>query len=143
MDHDFTYERRGRSPRMIVVLLVIYCALFAMILLFDAAWWIMLVLALTTLPALIDVLRDNRSGLCLTATRLDWYSGRRKGTLNLAEVEAMRFDTRWDFSVRVTVLLHANKKLRLPYEATPPHRAFEEALTSRGISVERRHFTVF
>ena len=61
----------------------------------------------------------------------------------LSEIDHIRLDTRWDFSVRATVLLTNGKRLRLPYEALPPHRSFEAALQARGIRVERHHFNVF
>lgn len=143
MPDEFIFERRGRSARAIALLAAIYGLLIALVVVVDAAWWLVLLLALTTLPALWDVLRDSRAGLRLTRDRLDWHTGRRQGTLALAEIERMRFDTRWDFSVRVSALLAGDRQVRLPHEATPPHHAFETALTERGVAVERRHFNVF
>jgi hypothetical protein len=143
MPGDFAFERRGRSARVIALLAGVYAVLTGLVVLVDAAGWLMLLLALPTLPALWDILQDNRAGLRLTRDQLDWYSGRRQGTLALAEIERMRFETRWDFSVRVTVLLKGDKQVRLPHEATPPHSAFEAALAERGVAVERRHFNVF
>jgi hypothetical protein len=45
-------------------------------------------------------------------------------------------------SVRATVVLKTGRKIKLPFEATPPHRALETALHARGITTERHHFTL-
>ncbi len=143
MPDDLVFERRSRSQRMLLILVAVYGGLIALVVTVDAAGWLMALLALPTLPALYDVLKDTRAGLRLSQERLDWYTGKRQGALYLNEIEHMRFDTRWDFSIRVTAYLIGDKKLRLPYEAIPPHRAFEAALTARGVAVKRHHFTVF
>lgn len=143
MPEVLVFERRSRTPRLVLILAAIYGVLIVLIVKVDAAWWLMALLALPTLPALFDMLRDTRAGLRLTQERLEWYTGKRSGALELREIEHMRFDTRWDFSVRATVCLIGNKKVRLPYESIPPHRAFEVALQDRGLTVKRNHFTVF
>lgn len=120
-----------------------YAAIAGLLIHFQAVWWIGLGLVIPTLPALYDAFADTRSGMTLDDTTLGWFSGRRSGTLALHEVDRMRFDTRWDFSVRITALLKNGKKIRLPYESMAPHRDLEQALTDRGVPVERHHFTVF
>lgn len=139
----YSYRRRGRSPRLVAVLIGVYAALLAAILLFDAAWWLMALLALPTLPALYDLYADPEAGLDLDGETLRWHSGRRHTELALTEVERIRLDTRWDFSVRATAVLTSGRKIRLPDESLPPHRALEAALTARGLRVERHHFTLF
>ncbi|MEY8830577.1 hypothetical protein AB9K34_19575 [Sedimentitalea sp. XS_ASV28] len=128
---------------MLIALVLIYAVLIGLCVMVDAAWWLVMLLAMPTLPALVDVLRDTRAGLRLSRNRLEWHTGKRHGALTLGEIDHMRLDTRWDFSVRATACLHDNKEVRLPYEAIPPHRALEAALQARGIPVQRRHFTVF
>jgi hypothetical protein len=76
------------------------------------------------------------------ADQLTWYSGRRRATLDWSEVTHVRFDTRLDFSVRATVLLTGGRKVRLPYESTPPDKLMEAALNAHGISTERHHFSL-
>lgn len=137
------FNRHGRTLRTGAVLIAIYGVLLAAIIVVDAAWWLMAALALLTLPALWDMWRDPSAGVRLGETRLDWHTGRRSGTLELHEIDHMRFDTRWDFSVRVTAVLAGDKRIRLPYEALPPHRAFEAEFVARGVRVERHHFTIF
>lgn len=139
----FTYTRQNRNPKTVTILICIYGALLALIILFDAAWWLMALLALTTLPAVWDVLQDTSAGMELDADTLRWHSGRRQGELRLSDVKRFRFDTRWDFSVRVSAILTTDKRLRLPDESLPPHRELESMLQQAGLTVERHHFRVF
>jgi len=139
----FEFTRHARTPGTVMVLIAVYTGLIAAIILVDAAWWLMVGFALLTIPALFDLWRDPAAGVRLDENSLDWHSGRRSGSLDFSEIDHMRFDTRFDFSVRVTAVLTNDKKIRLPYEALPPHRVFEEVFTARGIRVERHHFTVF
>ena len=143
MAGDFTFARRGRAPRTLGIVIAIYTGLVAAILLIDAAWWLMAALALATLPALWDLWQDPSAGVRLNDTQLEWHTGRHCGTLAWDEIDHMRIDTRWDFSVRVTAMLQSGKRVRLPYQALPPHRALEAALLARGVLVERHHFRVF
>jgi hypothetical protein len=143
MPEPFAFSRSGRTPGTMAILILIYATLIGAIILIDAAWWPMAGLALLTLPALWDLWRDPSAGLRLDNDRLDWHSGRRTGSLALHGIDHMRFDTRWDFSVRVTAVLSDNKRIRLPYEVLPPHRSFEKTLSAHGITVERHHFTIF
>ena len=139
----FAFSRQGRSRRVIVVLICVYAVLLWAVIMIDAAWWLMALFALLTIPAVFDIWRNPSAGLKLGQDRLDWHTGKRTGALDFGEIEYMRFDTRWDFSVRVTAMLVGNKRVRLPYEVLPPHRDLETALNARDIRVERHHFTVF
>jgi len=143
MAKEFEFTRHGRSPRTVAILIVIYGLLLSAVCLIDAAWWIMFGLALLTLPALWDLYRNPSAGVRLNDDRLNWHSGRRIGELELIEIDHMRFDTRWDFSVRVSAVLNAKKRVHLPFETVPPHREFEAALQARGIEVKRNHFAFF
>lgn len=137
------FSRSGRTPRNFAILVALYGVLIGAVIVIDAAPWLMAGLALLTLPALWDLWRDPSAGLRLDKDRLEWHSGRRSGSLEVREIAHMRFDTRWDFSVRVTAILKDDTRVRLPYEALPRHMELEKALNSQGITVERHHFTVF
>ncbi len=139
----YRFTRRNRSLRAILTLACVYAALAALIVVFDAVWWVVTPLALCTLPALWDILRDTTAGLTLGPDDLQWHSGRRSGAILLKEIRFFRFDTGWDMAVHVRVILVSGKTIRLPDEATPPHRAFESVLQSHGFKVERHHFTGF
>lgn len=140
---EYRFARQGRSP-VAAAAIAAWLALLALLVLgLDAAWWLAAVLALPLLPALWDLWRNPAAGLVLDSTALRWFTGGRDASVRLAEIEKIRFDTRWDFSVRVTVLSKDGKRTRLPQECVPPHRAFEAELTARGLVPERHHFTVF
>ncbi|MDF1729236.1 MAG: hypothetical protein P1U53_15970 [Sulfitobacter sp.] len=142
MSAAFTYHQRARSKRLAVILGAVWLALAWAWGALDASPWIILFLAAFTLPALWDLVRDPAAGLTLDDETLRWHSGRRKAELPLEEIAHIRLDTRLDFSVRATAVLQTGRKVRLPFESTPPHRPFEEALMARGLKVERHHFTL-
>ena len=140
MSASFTFHRQARSKRLALTLAVIWGVLLYLYLFLDAAPWIVAVLAAFTLPALADLVANPASGLTLTDQTLSWHSGRRSADLDLTEIDHMRLDTRLDFSVRATAVLQSGRKIRLPFEATPPHQTFEDALAARGIKTRRTHF---
>mgnify|MGYP000545439582 CR=1 FL=1 len=143
MAEPFVFTRQGRSQRTFAVLIVIYAVLLGLIVVVDAAWWVMALLALPTVPALWDLYHNPGAGVRLGDTELSWHSGRRTGALALNDINYMRFDTRWDFSVRVSAMRDAKKRVHLPFECIPPHRDFEAAFQARGIEVRRSHFSFF
>ncbi|WP_370401835.1 hypothetical protein [Sulfitobacter sp. JB4-11] len=140
MADDFIFEQDGRRSLVALVLGVVWAVLAAAWLWMEAALWIVALLGAFTLPALRDLIRNPSAGLTLTDRDLTWHTGRYEGALDLSEVQHMRLDTRLDFSVRATAVLKSGRKIRLPFEATPPHRAFETALEARGLRVKRFHF---
>lgn len=119
----------------------IWMGLGAAFFLLEAAPWLLALVAIATLPATWEFLTNPASGLDLSDRELTWFSGRRHVTLARGEIERIRFDTRLDLSVRATAVLTTGKKVRLPYECTPPSQLFEAELTARGIRTERHHFS--
>lgn len=143
MSAAFTYQRQGRDRRTALVVIGIWTVLVSAWALIDMAWWLVLLLAAFTLPALWDHYANPLSGLVLDDNRIAWFSGKRRADVALEEIDHVRLDTRLDFSVRATLVLRTGAKIRLPFEATPPHEAFEEALKTRGITTKRFHFQLF
>lgn len=139
----FEHVHYGRNRKTLVILIGVYVALAVLYLHFDAAPLILGILAGFTLPALWDLYSNRTAGLTLDETSLQWHSGNRGGELALAEIEKVRLDTRLDLSVRASIIPHQGRKIRLPFEATPPHNAFEQALQQRNIKTERHHFNLF
>ncbi|MDQ2095425.1 hypothetical protein [Rhodalgimonas zhirmunskyi] len=139
----YRFENRGRSRCAGAVLIVVYTGLLLLVWQIDMALWIAAALAAFTLPALYEFTTDPRSGLTLDDTGLSWHSATQDGTLPLAALKSVRFDTRLDLSRRVTLLLTDGRKVRLPHAATPPAQSFEQALIARGIATERHHFMPF
>ncbi len=140
MSDTYTFHAKGRSPRTALTVALIWAGLLALYLWLEASGWIMLFLALFTLPAVADLMRNPDSGLTLSDTALSWHTGRRHAEVALSEIDHVRMDTRLDFSVKVTLVLETGAKVRLPFEATPPHMAFEHALNARDIRTKRFHF---
>ncbi len=142
MPAPFTYRRQGRSIGAMVLLAAIWTALACAWVLIDAAPLILGIIAACTLPALYDVVKNPASGLTLTPDQLHWHSGPRTAEIPVTEIDRLRLDTRLDFSVRTTVILKNGRKIRIPFEATPPHQSFEQALDARNIKTERHHFSL-
>lgn len=140
MSAAFTFQRNGRNGKTALVIAAVWLILAGAWAFLDAALWLFGFLGLFTLPALWDLICDPSSGLNLTDATLAWHSGKRHGEVPLAEIDHIRLDTRLDFSVRATLVLHTGAKVRLPFEATPPHQAFEDALIARGLKTRRTHF---
>ena len=138
----FRFTRHNRTPRTILILICVYAALVALLVLLDAAWWLVGLLGLTTLPALWDVAHGTRAGVSVDQNGVQWFSGKREAEVPMADLDFIRFDTRWDLSVRTSLVLKSGKRIRLPDEATPPHREFETALQQAGLRVERHHFNI-
>ncbi|PCJ10472.1 MAG: hypothetical protein COB16_00130 [Rhodobacteraceae bacterium] len=139
---DFTFSRQGRSGRAMLAVILWLALLAALGLYLHAALWLLMVLALPLLPALWELWRNPASSFILSQDCMDWSTGSQQASAQLADVTKVRFDTRWDFSVRVTLILHAGRKLRLPPQVLPAHRQFETELQLRGVKTERHHFVV-
>ena len=136
----YSYERSGRSYKAALVVGAVWATLIAAWVWLEAAPWIIILVALFTIPAVIDILRNPASGLELTSDALCWHSGRRHAEVQLAEIDHVRLDTKFDFSVHASVVLRTGRRIRLPFESTPPHKAFENALIAEDIKVLRFHF---
>lgn len=137
-----SFSRRGRSLGTAAALAA-YALFIGALAMLGTRPWLLALLALPALPALLDLVTDRRAGLVLAGPNLSWFSGRRTGTMRLGAIERVRFDRRWDLSVRVTLVATDGSETRLPAESLPPHRDLETALVKRGIHTERHHFSVF
>lgn len=138
----YRFENRGRSRRAFVALLLIWGLLLALINTIALSPWIAAPIALFTLPAAWEFLTDPHSQLSLDDHHLTWTSTQTADQVPLSMIKTVRFDTRLDLSVRVTLQLADGRKLRLPHACTPPHRQFETELKSRAITTERHHFSL-
>ena len=136
----FTHRGSGRSWPVAAVCLLIWAALIATRFGLGASPWILAPIALMTLPALADLVRAPATFLQLDTSGLRWQAGRRNGDIPLNRIDKIRFDTLWDFSIRITLCLTDGRRIRLPPDLRPPHRAFEAALQAHGLTTERHHF---
>ncbi len=142
MTLPLAHETHGRRPATLMVLLLIWAALLAAHTLLDAAPVIIAPLALFTLPALYDVVADPTAEFHLDSETLSWRAGRQQAQIAISEIDHLRLDTRLDLSVRLSVVRPSGHKIRVPYPATPPHRAVESAAIAAGIPLRRHHFTL-
>ena len=142
MTLPYTYTSNGRRPATVITVLAIWAALIAAYILLEAEPLILAVIGTFTLPALYDLARNPRSTLTLDETHLRWTSGRQDAEIALLEIDHLRFDTRLDMSVRLSVVRPSGVKIRVPYPATPPHTTFEPLARSAGITTCRYHFSL-
>lgn len=136
-------DHYGRNKRSIIVLVAVWGVLGALVLAIDFSPRIAGFMALFSLPILWEILANPKTMLRLNADSLEWGSAANPKSLKLDQIERVRFDTRLDMSVRVTVITAEGRKTRLPPQVVPPHRSFEQALIARGVKTERRHFSLF
>lgn len=139
---DFRHIHFGRNRKTLTILICIYAVLVFLTVQFDAAPWIMGTIAAFTLPALWDLYTNRSAGITLSDHQLTWHSGQRGCEINIADINKVRLDTRLDLSVKATIIPHEGRKIRLPYEATPPHKQLEFELNARHIKTERHHFSL-
>lgn len=138
----YAFQTTGRNRKTFVVLICVWGALLGAVLLLEAAFWVVAILGLFTLPALYDLISGRRAGLSLDDAGLSWHAGRRTGDIAWPRISHLRLDTRLDLSVRASAVLVSGRKVALPLEATPPADHFEQVLNDRGIKVERHHFSL-
>jgi virulence-associated protein VagC len=138
---SYRYESQGRTPKSIAALVGMLLVIAGLEFI-GTVWWIVVLVALISLPAALDVLLNVRSSLDLDDERLFWKNRSQDVTIPLFEIEKVRFDGRMDLSTRVTIVLRDGRKLRLPYDALPPHKELESELQSRDVRTERNAFTV-
>lgn len=136
------HRAQGRNRRTALVLLGVWALLAALVLLIDAAPWIVAGVALFTLPALWDLVSDRAAGLVLTGEDLRWFSGRQQDNIPHLRIKAVRLDRRLDLSYRVSVVLKDDRRIRLPQECLPEIDILARALEEAGIRVERHPFSL-
>ena len=139
---EYSYESQGRTPKSIAALVAMVFILIGLDYI-GTVWWIIVIVAMITLPAAIDVFANATARLDLNDSQLFWKNRSQEVTIPLHEIEKIRFDGRMDMSVRVSVVLVDGRKLRMPYDAMPPHKELEAALQARDVRTERHAFTVF
>lgn len=142
MTLPYSYTSEGRRPATALTVLLVWAALGAGYVILDAHPVLLALLGAFTLPALYDLAANPRSGLTRDQDRLRWHSGRQQAEIALSEIDHLRFDTRLDLSVRLSVVRPSGMKIRVPYPATPPHATFEAVAKEAGIPTRRHHFSL-
>ena len=140
--NDYAFIRDGRTLTTVITVAGVWLAALLAWLIIDAAPWIIAIILLFTLPAIWDVYSGTKATLRLTDTSLSWSSGKRHAEVAYSEIDHIRLDTRLDFTVRASAVLHTGQKIRLPQDATPPHKTLEAELHARNIKTQRHHFSL-
>lgn len=136
----YVFHSRARTPRAMLTLGLLYLLLVGAWLWLDAALWIIVLIFVFSLPALWDMIANPASGLTLDDTAVSWHTGKREAQVPREEIDHLRLDTRLDFSVRATLVLGTGRKVRLPFEATPPVQPLVAACEDHALPIKRFHF---
>lgn len=137
----YLWTQHGRRPATIWAVVLIWLGALALWVLFDAAWFVLAIILLASLPALLDVIRNPEVRVEVWDERIVWLSGLRSG--ESADIERVRLDRRFDGGIRITLIHSQIAHTRLPPDIAPPVDAFADALKSAGISAEKHPFSPF
>ncbi|MGX9353723.1 hypothetical protein ACS3SW_00765 [Roseobacteraceae bacterium S113] len=140
--HPWRYEASARGPRVLAILGLWWGLVLLGLFAINLSPWIAGVLLLVSLPAVIEMARGATAWLEVSETSIAWGSGRRSGDVARNEIEKVRFDTRLDLSVRVSLVLVSGRRVRLPYECIPRAARLKEALEAAGYVHEHHHFAL-
>lgn len=139
---QYHFHTHGRQRSTAIVVGTVWTLLLLAYLWLDASAVILGLIAAFTLPALSDLVRNPLSTFSLDDTHLRWRTPRQQADIALSEIDHLRFDTRLDLSVRLTVVRPSGVKIRVPFSATPPHAAFEPIAVQAGLVTKRQHFSL-
>jgi hypothetical protein len=137
-----TYQSRGRRPVTALVVVAVWTLLGAAYAGLEASALVVGILAAFTGPAIYDLVADPRANFVLDATHLRWHTPRQQAQIALSQIDHLRFDTRLDLSVRLSVVRPSGVKIRVPYAATPPHAHLEAVAQAAGLKTRRHHFSL-
>ncbi|WP_292287595.1 hypothetical protein [Marivita sp.] len=133
----------ARRPRACAIVALVWVFALVLWLRLDAVWWLPALMVGLTVPAVIEAWRNDTSGLVLTGQTLSWSSARQSGTVAVADVDHVHFNTRLDFAVSTKLHLVDGTVLRLPIEVVPPYPDLVTALDAAAMRHERHHFSFF
>ena len=137
----YRFERRGRRWGVVLPLVGVWIIILILWASLDAVWWIMAIAITFTLPALWDVIKDNRAWVEVWPARVVWGSALRGG--DRADIDHIRLDRRFDGGMKITLVHVGGAHSRLPPDVTPPVDDFQAALKEAGITAQRHPFSIF
>lgn len=135
----YRFERRGRRPALMVMLIAVWTVILAVWVVLDLATLAALVLVAFTLPALWDIVRDSRGVVEVWAKRIVWSSTLGKG--ERSDIDHVRLNRRFDGTMKITLVHIGGATTRLPPDINPPTDAFQTALKDAGIVAQRHPFS--
>ena len=99
-------------------------------------------LLLAALPLLYDIVTNRTAGLRLDGQTLSWHLGPTRESLPLDSIDHIRFERRFDLSMRLTVVLRSGRRLRVPAPCLAPTQSLEEAFETANLRFEHHPFTL-
>jgi hypothetical protein len=138
---EFLHQTHGRNPKTALGV-ALAAALIVYLYTVGTVWWILLIIAALTLPALADLITNTRRHFVIDENNLSWKNRAQDAEIPLSEIEKVKMDGRLDLSVRVTLILRNQRKLRIPQDVSPKADILESELASRAITVERTPLTL-
>lgn len=137
----YRHERRGRRWAVVLAVLAAWVCIFLAWMVFSLAWGIAAILLAFSLPAMWDMIRDNRAWVEVWPRRIAWASALRSG--DRSDIDHVRIDRRFDGGMKITLVHVGGAHTRLPPDVAPPVEVFQAALKDAGIPAERHPFSPF
>ncbi len=138
----YRYSHHPRNRKSILIVCAYFIGIAAFKLVFNLADLWVAVAGFVAVPAIYDLARNAQSTLTLSQAQIDWTSGRQEADIVVSAIDYIRFDTRLDLSIKMSVILKTGRKIRVPVACTPPYGDITEALERNAIRHERHHFTL-
>ena len=137
---EFTYRTTGRNWTTLIVTLSVWVVLAFLLLKVEMAPWLAMAVFLFTLPAVYDLISARASGIQVNGEQIKWYAGSCDNGVAANLIDHINLDTRWDLSVRCTLVLSSGQKIKVPFESCPNHRKLETQFNAHGYTTRRQHF---
>lgn len=137
----FEWSRHARRPVTVWAVVAVWGIALLVLIAFNATWLVSGIIIAFSIPALMDLLRNQKSRLEVWPNRIIWESSLVDG--DRRDIAHVRLDRRFDGSMKITLIHLGGAHTRLPPDITPPTKSFESALKSAGIPAERHPFTPF
>ena len=138
----FEFERQGRSRATVIGTGTYLAALALGYVLLDVHVMILTGMAVFAVPAVLDLIRNPKSGMRLNENTLEWYHGPILTTLPRSDIARLHIHIRMDRSLKVLVELESGKKHRMIQPAIPPRALLETGLTQAGIPFQVHPFSL-
>lgn len=136
----FTFTKSTRTPVTTAVLAGLCAVTLILGTVLQAHWVVIALLTLITAPLAYEWAVNRTYALRMDETRITWSIGAATHEIALAEIDHFIVKTGLDTSVKVTIVPHEGKKIRLHPGCTPPKAALLAALEARNLKMQDRMF---
>lgn len=140
MSDDFVFSRSGRQLSAVAYTIIAVTGLAVLIFGLNAHPLVSAFFAVILLPAVWDVVANNRAEMNISNGRIHWRVGQRENDARLDEIDRVMARTGLDFSQRVSIRMRDGTRRSIPPACIPPGRVLDTELEARGVTVERTLF---